>query len=500
MNKSGFPKNKLFRLLGIAFWIALWAIAAACVNKPLVFAGPVETVRALIELGGTASFWHALGLTFSQILNGFFVAFLGALLFGILVDRFLFLRVILNPAMNFLKSVPVVCVIVILLLWMGSAYVAPVVVLLMVLPAYYFTITSALADKRSEESGVAWAAEALRLMGVGRVRRFLSEGWAHLLPYLNATSSSVVGMAWKAGVAAQLIGLSIGTLGEQVFQAKALIEAPVLFALTIAIVLCAYICEEVWLGLLVASRHIFINLALLLPMQQSKAKRSHRKGTSLHPFSAASSDVSRFGEGPNAPLFSAEHVSVWRGKKKVLDDISLSVPPSVVVMGASGLGKTTLCETLLGLIQPNEGCVKAPAQVGVVFQQPTLIPKLTVKENLALVAGPKVLEAVFCGNENTRRAKAEAQSFKVLLGGIKDTQKAEELSGGQARRVELVRALLAPTEALLLDEPFTGLDKQIKKTALELLAEYLESTKKPLLLVSHEKDDAQSLNLNVLNL
>lgn len=370
----------------------------------------------------------------------------------------------------------------------------------MVLPAYYFTITSALADKRSEESGVAWAAEALRLMGVGRVRRFLSEGWAHLLPYLNATSSSVVGMAWKAGVAAQLIGLSIGTLGEQVFQAKALIEAPVLFALTIAIVLCAYICEEVWLGLLVASRHIFINLALLLPMQQSKAKRSHRKGTSLHPFSAASSDVSRFGEGPNAPLFSAEHVSVWRGKKKVLDDISLSVPPSVVVMGASGLGKTTLCETLLGLIQPNEGCVKAPAQVGVVFQQPTLIPKLTVKENLALVAGPKVLEAVFCGNENTRRAKAEAQSFKVLLGGIKDTQKAEELSGGQARRVELVRALLAPTEALLLDEPFTGLDKQIKKTALELLAEYLESTKKPLLLVSHEKDDAQSLNLNVLNL
>lgn len=500
MNKSGFPKNKLFRLLGIAFWIALWAIAAACVNKPLVFAGPVETVCALIELGGTASFWHALGLTFSQILDGFFVAFLGALLFGILADRFLFLRVILNPAMNFLKSVPVVCVIVILLLWMGSAYVAPFVVLLMVLPAYYFTIISALADKRSEESGAALTGKALRLMGVGPVKRFMSEGWAHLLPYLKATSSSVVGMAWKAGVAAQLIGLSIGTLGEQVFQAKALIEAPVLFALTLSIVLCAFVCEQVWLALLVASRHLFINIALFLPAQNSKAKTLNPKRTSSLQSSTTNSDASRFEEAFTDPLFSAEHVSVWRGDEKILDDISLSVPPSVVVMGASGLGKTTLCETLLGLIQPEEGYVHAPAQVGVVFQQPTLIPGLTVKENLALVAGKKALEGVFCGTENALRAAPETHNFSVLLRDIKDTQKAEELSGGQVRRVELVRALLAPTEALLLDEPFTGLDKQITKTALELLAEYLESTKKPLLLVSHEKTDAQSLDLNVLSL
>lgn len=487
--------NRLGRLLGIISWITLWAVAAALVNKPLVFAGPLETARALIALASTPSFWHALGLTCNQILGGFFLAFLGALLFGILADRFLLLRIIFNPAMNFLKSVPVVCIIVILLLWMGSASIAPVVVLLMVLPAYYFAITSALADKSSEESGAALTAEALRLMGVGPVKRFLSEGWGHLLPYLKATSASVVGMAWKAGVAAQLIGLSIGTLGEQVFQAKALIEAPALFALTISIVLCAFICEQVWLIVLGASKYLFIKLALSIPSKNAKADALAQRKTD-----AANSSTDFSATNSRAPLFSVEHVSVLRGEKKVLNDISLSVPPSVAVMGASGLGKTTLCETLLGLIKPDAGSVQTPAHVGLVFQQPTLVAGLTVIQNLTLVAGAKALKKVFFGNENTLRTKKEAAAFKNLLKDIKGNQKAEELSGGQARRVELVRALLAPAPALILDEPFTGLDEQSKQTALELLAEYLRSTGKPLLLVSHDKKDAQSLNLNVLYL
>lgn len=495
MTGHTFPKTRLSWLLGVAFWIALWALVAALIHKPLVFAGPLETISALFELASKTSFWHALELTCVQILGGFFIAFVGALIFGILGDRFLFMNIILNPAMNFLKSVPVVCVIVILLLWMGSAYVAPVVVLLMVLPAYYFTIASALADKRSEESGAALTAAALRLMGVSPLTRFLSEGWAHLLPYLKATSSSVVGMAWKAGVAAQLIGLSIGTLGEQVFQAKALVEAPTLFALTISIVLSAFICEQVWLTLLGTSKFLFARLALCLPLKGAAADVFSHEGRSASA-SSTNSSATDFGSS----FFLAEHVSVCRGDKKVLDDISLSVPPSVVVMGASGLGKTTLCETLLGLIKPDEGCVKTPTRVGVVFQMPTLIAGLTVKDNLALVAGKKAVDELFCGNKNAPGTGTRAQTFKKLLGGIKGSQKAEELSGGQSRRVELVRALLAPAVALLLDEPFSGLDEQSKQTARELLAESLRSTKKPLLLVSHDKGDAQSLGLSVFNL
>ncbi len=445
------------RILAVLVWILIWTLLAWFIKKPLIFAGPFRTFQAFCALLPTQQFWVAIGVSIAQILGGFFVAFLLALGLALLGLKSKLIRVFLRPAMNFLKSVPVVCIIVILLLWMNSAETVPTVVSLMVLPTYYFSILTAADEKDAQR------AEALRLMGVSAPRRFLSEGWSYLLPFLKATSSSVVGMAWKAGVAAQLIGLALGTLGERIYQAKTLIEAPTLFALSAVIVLCAFISEKLWMLLLDASEKIFVAAALAF----GGVKNPEADG--------------------GADGFVAQGVCVSFDGKKVLQDLSFSVPPSLFVRGKSGVGKTTLCNVVLGLLAPDSGEVKHPKKIGVVFQQPTLIPSLSVKQNLDLV----------CPREQREKALS---ALEEIGPDIDANQMARTLSGGQARRVSIVRALFSATEALVLDEPFVGLDEKSKEKAIALIQKRQTKQTRPMILVSHEKTDAKALGLKTLAL
>lgn len=142
---------------------------------------------------------------------------------------------------------------------------------------------------------------------------------------------------------------------------------------------------------------------------------------------------------------------------------------------------------MLGLLAPDSGEVKHPKKIGVVFQQPTLIPSLSVKQNLDLVC--------------PREQREEALSALEEIGpDIDANQMARTLSGGQARRVSIVRALFSATEALVLDEPFVGLDEKSKEKAIALIQKRQTKQTRPMILVSHEKTDAKALGLKTLAL
>lgn len=194
-----------------------------------------------------------------------------------------------------------------------------------------------------------------------------------------------------------------------------------------------------------------------------------------------------------------QNLSVYRAGT-LLTSLEAGIAPGEVltVMGPSGSGKSTLLAAITGTLSPtfqtkgrvflNGRDISAlPPElrrIGLLFQEPLLFPHLNVGSNLAfgLPAG---------GSRSERRQKIEAALEDVGLGGFAPRDPAT-LSGGQAARVALLRALLSEPEALLLDEPFSGLDQSLRDRIRELVFTRAAQRGLPVLLVTHDRADADA--------
>lgn len=179
-----------------------------------------------------------------------------------------------------------------------------------------------------------------------------------------------------------------------------------------------------------------------------------------------------------------ERLSFSYGRQQVLKNLNLRLLPGepVVLLGKSGMGKTTLMRLLLGFIKPDSGRISGigpDTRIAVMFQEDRLFPQLTVYKNLKLIS-----------RELSRKRAAE------LLGELKLDESVLdklpwELSGGMRRRIALIRALIFDAEVLLLDEPFQGLDAETRKLAQAAVKKY--SAGRAMLLITHEPEDAAAL-------
>ena len=144
-------------------------------------------------------------------------------------------------------------------------------------------------------------------------------------------------------------------------------------------------------------------------------------------------------------MLNARNISFSYGNRPVLQNLSFSLEKGerLLLLGPSGQGKTTFLRLLCGLLKPQRGTIQRPSRLGVVFQEDRLLPTLTLEENLCLVS----------------RTPALARQIGEELGlGEYFSHYPAALSGGQRRRGALGRALAFPCDALLMDEPFQGLD------------------------------------------
>ena len=171
------------------------------------------------------------------------------------------------------------------------------------------------------------------------------------------------------------------------------------------------------------------------------------------------------------------------GDRIIFDNFNCEIvfDKPVVLMGESGVGKTTLARMIAGLEKPDFGeILGVPEAVSFMFQEDRLLPWLSARENVEYVSDGKT---------------ADYYLERVLLCGEKDTL-VSELSGGMKRRVALARALAYKSELVILDEPFKGLDIELKKKMIALILE----EKRHFLIITHEAEDAVLLGANVINI
>ncbi len=168
------------------------------------------------------------------------------------------------------------------------------------------------------------------------------------------------------------------------------------------------------------------------------------------------------------------------GEQTVFQDFSLDINDGEIlcILGPSGCGKTTLLNCLAGLTSYSGEIVGGGDRVGYVFQEDRLIPFLTARQNLA-----------FAGVEKER---VEELIKETELLDVAD-KKPSELSGGEKRRVALARAFGFGAPALLMDEPFTGLDTALKIKIAKLFIRLWEQEKKTVVFVTHDLEEATAL-------
>lgn len=188
-------------------------------------------------------------------------------------------------------------------------------------------------------------------------------------------------------------------------------------------------------------------------------------------------------------MLSIQHLEKRFGEKVLFRDLCLTVDAPAVLWAPSGWGKTTLLRILMGLEAPTGGTVEGVGRVGAVFQEDRLCPQLTAVQNVALVLpGDEIRykQDIIC---DFQRLGMDTAALALPAG---------RLSGGQKRRTALLRALWAPADTLLLDEPFTGMDPETLGAAAALLAQ--KSAGRPVLLATHDREAIRLLGWPVIEL
>ena len=236
------------RLWAVLVWLAVWqaaamALAALWPHGHLLLASPIEALIRLVQLAVTAGFWQAVAASSVRIIGGFLVSCILAVGLAALAMRLYRVRELLYPLVAAIKAVPVVSFIILALVWLDVRNLSVMISALMVFPPVYLNVCAGIgtADRK--------LLEMARVFRVPFGRQLRSIYLPAVLPHFRSAASLALGLCWKAGIAAEVIGLPVGTMGEKLYQAKAHFETGDLFAWTAVIVAVSVLFEKAFLRL-----------------------------------------------------------------------------------------------------------------------------------------------------------------------------------------------------------------------------------------------------------
>lgn len=238
MNKlpDWFKKTAIF-----LFWLFLWQGASCFIHNRILLVGPLETVRALAGMSLSPSFWGSVGFSFCKIGLGFFLAFFTGIFTGSLSFWKGVIGELLAPPIQLMKSIPVASFVILALIWTGSENLSVFIAFLVVYPVIHISTLSGL---QSADSAL------LEMAGVFRVplpRKAFYIYRISLGPYLISACKTALGMAFKSGIAAEVIGVPDGSIGEGLYQAKLYLSTAELFAWTLTIIIVSAAFEKIFL-------------------------------------------------------------------------------------------------------------------------------------------------------------------------------------------------------------------------------------------------------------
>ena len=228
----------------VAFWLLVWHIISVIVGSDIILVSPVRVVKTLFSVIADPAFLSTVGYSFVRIVGGFFAAMLLGVLLGWISSRIWIIETLLRPITVVIKATPVASFIILVLLWFSSRNLSVIISMLMVFPVIYL---NTLEGIKSTDQKLIEMAKVFRMP---LARRILYIYLPSVIPFFISACSVSLGLCWKSGIAAEVIGIPDGSIGELLYSAKIYLQSSELLAWTVIIVVISVLFEKLFMALL----------------------------------------------------------------------------------------------------------------------------------------------------------------------------------------------------------------------------------------------------------
>ena len=231
-------RNRIIRVLAVAFWIAVWQGVSLAVGSEILVASPARTFGALLSLLREGAFYRAVLGSLMRICAGFALALALGIALGALSFVVGWVRALLHPVVSVVKATPVASFVILALIWISSKNLSIFISFLMVFPIMYENM---LAGLESADAKILEMGQVFHLSRMARIRAiYLPAAY----PFLLSAARLSLGMCWKSGIAAEVIGQPRQSIGAELNQAKLFFNTPDLFAWTVTIIVVSVVFER----------------------------------------------------------------------------------------------------------------------------------------------------------------------------------------------------------------------------------------------------------------
>lgn len=241
MRRGDRVKKVLITAGSVFFWLILWQVLASCINSKILLVSPIDTAERLWELLPSGEFWSSIFFSMGRILLGFFLGLVIGTALAALSGKFRIIRTLFSPLISTMKSIPVASFTILALFWVGSENLSILVSVLICVPIVCANMLEGIDNLDPKLKEMA------RIFKIPAGKRFSGVYLSQLLPYFRSASRLAIGLSWKSGVAAEVIGIPDNSIGEMLFMSKIYLETADLFAWTFVVILLSFICEKLFI-------------------------------------------------------------------------------------------------------------------------------------------------------------------------------------------------------------------------------------------------------------
>lgn len=234
-------KKRLIAVFSVLFWLLVWQLAAMALDEKILLPSPIMVAERLTELVPQFDFIKSIGFTMARILLGFFMGLVLGVGLAAISGKVKFVRLLLAPLLSAMKSIPVASFTILALIWISSKNLSVLISVLIAIPIVYSNMLEGIDNL---DPKLKTMADVFEIPGH---KRFVGIYLSQLLPYFRSASKLAMGLCWKSGVAAEVIGIPDGSIGERLYMSKMYLETEDLFAWTLVIILLSFLCEKLFL-------------------------------------------------------------------------------------------------------------------------------------------------------------------------------------------------------------------------------------------------------------